>query len=138
MNFNPVKKIGILWAALIFLSSAYSQESREIEFDPAFVHAVYFWLHNPDDPADRRAFESSMNTLLETSKFTKTNYLGTPPKAIRDVVDDTFTYFLLVTFESGEAQEAYQVEAAHLKFIEDAGHLWKKVVVYDAVDKLND
>lgn len=137
MKINFMKKIGIVLTAFVFLTQANAQEMKKVEFDPAFVHAVYFWLHNPDNPADRSAFESSLNTLLEDSKYTKTNYVGTPPKAIRDVVDDTFTYCLLVTFESEEAQEAYQVEAAHLKFIEDAGHLWKKVVVYDAMDKTN-
>lgn len=137
MKHKLLKKFGILFVALVFVSSAQSQEKAAVEFDPAFVHAVYFWLHNPDDPADRSAFESSLNTLLETSAYTKTNYVGTPPNAIRDVVDDSFTYCLLVTFESEEAQEAYQVEPAHLKFIEDAGHLWKKVVVYDALEKAN-
>lgn len=133
MKNKPIKKIGLFFLALFLLSTAHSQNT-EVEFDPAFVHAVYFWLHNPDEPADRSDFESALNTLLATSEYTKTNYVGTPPRAIRDVVDDTFTYFLLVTFESEEAQEAYQVEAAHLKFIEDAGHLWKKVVVYDALE----
>ena len=91
-------------------------------------------MNNPDDATDRKAFENSLNTLLETSEYTKTNYVGIPPKAIREVVDDSFSYCLIVTFESQEAQEAYQVEEAHLKFIEDAGHLWNKVIVYDALE----
>lgn len=134
MKFNFKKKIGVVLIAFVFLVQARAQESTEVEFDPTFVHVVYFWLNNPDIPADRLAFENSLNTLLETSKFTKTNYVGTPPKAIRDVVDDSFSYCLIVTFESAKAQEAYQVEPAHLKFIEDAGHLWNKVVVYDAME----
>ena len=135
MRINFLKKIGLVLTGFAIMAQANAQESQEVEFDPAFVHAVYFWLNNPDEEADRLAFEVALNRLLETSEYTKTNYVGTPPKAIRDVVDDTFTYCLLVTFESEEAQEAYQVEPAHLKFIEDAGHLWKKVVVYDAIDK---
>ncbi len=106
-------------------------------FDPNFVHSVYFWLKNPDSQADRQDFETALKKLLKKSKYTKTNYIGTAPKAIRDVVDDSFTYNLLVTFESEEAQEAYQVEDVHLQFIEEAKHLWEKVVVYDAVDLLD-
>ena len=128
------RTIIILSATLLFGIVLRAQEERNVEFDPAFVHAVYFWLNDPEDSSDRNAFEKALFTLLEDSKYAKTNYVGTPPKAIRDVVDDSFTYCLLVTFESEEAQEAYQVEAAHLKFIEDAGHLWNKVVVYDALD----
>ena len=127
------RTILIVSALILFGSIVQAQQEQSVEFDPAFVHTVYFWLHNPENRADRSAFEHSLKTLLETSEYTKTNYVGTPPKAIREVVDDSFTYCLLVTFESEEAQEAYQVEAAHLKFIKDAGHLWKKVVVYDAL-----
>ena len=112
-----------------------SQENENsMQFDPNFVHTVFFWLHNPDNSDDRAAFEAALQQLLKDSKYTKTNYIGTAPKAIRDVVDDSFTYKLIVTFESGEEQELYQVEEAHLKFIEDANHLWKKVVVYDAIE----
>ena len=115
----------------------YGQEGKAAaDFDPAFVHSVYFWLHNPDSETDRAAFEKAIHTLLTNSKYTKTNFLGIPPKSTRDVVDGSFTYNLFVTFASSEAQEAYQVEAAHLAFIEEAQSLWKKVVVYDAVGKV--
>lgn len=124
----------VLLTLIVTALSSYSQKPTAMNnFDPAFVHSVYFWLHNPDNESDRTEFETAIKKLLEDSKYTKTNYLGTAPKAIRDVVDDSFTYNLLVTFESAEAQENYQVEEAHLKFIEDAKHLWKKVVVYDAI-----
>ena len=121
--------------SLTFALSA--QESKsDPEFDPAFVHSVYFWLHNPDSAADRAAFEKAIYKLLANSKYTKTNFLGVPPRSTRGVVDDSFTYNLFVTFESAEAQEAYQVEEAHLAFIEEAQSLCKKVVVYDAEGKV--
>ncbi|MDX1314159.1 MAG: Dabb family protein [Eudoraea sp.] len=113
--------------------SVFGQDAKtDPEFDPAFIHSVYFWLHNPDSESDRAAFEKAIYKLLANSKYAKTNFLGTPPKSTREVVDDSFTYNLFVTFESAEAQEAYQVEEAHLAFIEEAQALWKKVVVYDA------
>lgn len=117
--------------------TAFGQDSKtKAEFDPSFIHSVYFWLHNPDSESDRAAFEKAINTLLDNSKYAKTNFLGIPPKSTRSVVDDSFTYNLFVTFESAEAQEAYQVEEAHLAFIEEAQSLWKKVVVYDAEGKV--
>ena len=39
---------------------------------------------------------------------------------------------MILTFESAAAQSAYQKEQVHLDFIEKAGHLWEKVVVFDA------
>ncbi|MEM1259887.1 MAG: Dabb family protein [Bacteroidota bacterium] len=102
------------------------------EFDSNFAHVVYFWFKNPDKTSDRAKFEKSLKTFLESSEYAKTNFVGTPPKAIRDVVDDTFTYNLIVTFESAGAQAAYQDEEAHLTFIEECKDLWKEVIVYDA------
>ncbi|MBT8311461.1 MAG: Dabb family protein [Flavobacteriaceae bacterium] len=123
--------IALLISGISFMG--FSQETNSTRtFDPAFVHSVYFWLHNPDSETDRAAFEKAIHTLLANSKYTKTNFLGIPPKSEREVVDDSFTYNLFVTFESAEAQEAYQVEEAHLAFIQEAQSLWKKVVVYDA------
>ena len=94
---------------------------------------MYFWLHNPDSPQDRQAFENSLRKFLTRSAFAKTNFIGTPPMASRDVVDGSFTYSLIVTFESAEAQAAYQKEQPHLDFIAESEHLWKKVIVYDSI-----
>ena len=102
------------------------------QFDSNFAHVVYFWFKDPDNAADRAKFEKSLQTFLNSSKFAKTNFIGTPPKAVRDVVDDSFTYNLVLTFESAEAQDGYQKEEVHLTFIEECKHLWEKVIVYDA------
>lgn len=40
---------------------------------------------------------------------------------------------LLMFFASVEDQKRYQDHPLHLKFVEDCAHLWRKVVVYDAV-----
>lgn len=128
-----MKKIVFTLTFILVASMTFSQENNTVkEFDSSFAHVVYFWFHNPDDGEGRERFEESLNRFLNNSKFAKTNFVGTPPKAVRDVVDDSFTYNLVVTFESAEAQEGYQNEAAHLTFIEECKDLWKKVVVYDA------
>lgn len=134
IKINPaMKKLSITLLLLFFAIKGFAQETdASRNFDPSFVHTVFFWLKNPDNTADRANFESALATLLSKSKFAKTNFVGVPPKATRDVVDDSFTYQLTLTFDSAQAQEGYQTEPAHLKFIEDASALWQKVVVYDA------
>lgn len=119
---------------VLFCASCGDTNLSESEFDPNFVHVVYFWLNNPDDEGDRKEFEEALRKFLDRSEFAKTNFVGTPPEASRDVVDDSFTYCLIVTFASAEDQEHYQDEPAHLEFIEEASGLWEKVVVYDAVE----
>lgn len=126
----------IIILTIVFLASAtigQSQDENAMKtFDPAFVHTVFFWLNNPDSEADRSIFETALEKFLSTSKYANTNFIGKPPKASRDVVDGSFTYSLIVTFESAEAQEKYQKEAAHLLFIEEAQDVWNKVIVYDS------
>lgn len=102
------------------------------EFDPHFAHTVFFWLKNPDNQEDRNAFETSLKKFLNKSAYAKTNFIGKPPKASRDVVDGSFTYSLILTFESAEAQQNYQDEPPHKVFIEESENLWEKVVVYDS------
>ncbi|MEK6152195.1 Dabb family protein [Flavobacteriaceae bacterium 3-367] len=118
---------------LTFAICSYGQtENKMKDFDPAFAHTVYFWLKQPDNQADRQKFEASLQRFLDNSKYAKTNFIGTPPKASRDVVDGSFTYSLIVTFASAQAQEGYQNEEAHLRFIEECKDLWTKVIVYDS------
>ncbi len=115
------------------LSNATAQDQTDMKnFYPTFAHTVYFWFKDTNNQTDRTLFETSLKTFLSNSKFAKTNFIGTPPKATRDVVDGSFTYSLIVTFESAKAQEAYQKEEAHLLFIEECKHLWDKVIVYDS------
>ena len=106
--------------------------NNSAEFDEEYAHVVYFWFKNPDNKEGRKVFEKSLRTFLDNSAYAKTSFIGTPPRAIREVVDDTFTYNLIVSFESAAAQKAYQQEQAHKVFIADCSHLWEKVIVYDA------
>ncbi len=126
------KKILALFTLLFVFASCNQTKNEMKNFDSNFTHVVYFWLKNPNNVEDCASFEKHLSTFLSNSKFAKTNFIGKPPKATRDVVDDSFTYALIVTFSSAEEQESYQTEAAHLKFVEDAQHLWNKVIVYDA------
>ncbi|UII77115.1 Dabb family protein [Flagellimonas sp. HMM57] len=128
-------KRGIIAILLMisFAATSFAQvEDTMRTFDPAFSHTVFFWLKSPESSKDRTQFEKSLKTFLQNSKYAKTNFIGTPPKATRDVVDGSFTYSLIVTFESAEAQEGYQKEKAHLIFIEECKDLWEKVIVYDS------
>lgn len=102
------------------------------EFDSNFAHVVYFWLENPDSQEDRAAFETSLKKFLKNSAFAKTKFIGVPPAPSREVVDGSFTYSLILTFESAEAQKGYQDEAPHKLFIEESSKLWTKVIVYDS------
>jgi hypothetical protein len=100
--------------------------------DP-FIHTVFFWLREPQNAAHRKEFEASIKTFLNSSEFAGSWHVGTPAGTGRTVVDNSYTYCLVVTFSSAVRQDSYQSEPAHLKFIEEAGHLWERVQVYDSI-----
>lgn len=108
-------------------------QDQPVDFDKNFTHVVYFYLNNPDNPEDRSAFENSLKKFLDTSLYAKTKFIGIPAETPRNVVDNSYTYSLILTFPSKEIQGKYQDEPAHLIFIEESSHLWKKVQVYDSV-----
>ncbi|HZJ35052.1 MAG TPA: Dabb family protein [Gillisia sp.] len=108
-------------------------QDQPVDFDKNFTHVVYFYLNNPDNPEDRSAFENSLKKFLDNSLYAKTKFIGIPAETPRDVVDNSYTYSLIQTFPSKEIQNKYQEEPAHLVFVEESSHLWKKVQVYDSV-----
>ncbi len=129
-----MKQLLILVTLVFYTVNSYGQKKETMkEFNPNYAHTVYFWLENPDSKEDRKAFITSLKKFLNTSKYAKTNFIGVPPKASREVVDGSFTFSLIVSFASAEAQQKYQDEEAHLIFIKESSKLWSKVIVYDSI-----
>ncbi len=97
------------------------------------IHTVYFWLKNPNDSADRSAFEVAIKKLMASNTQGLQTHLGCPAATEgRGVVDNSFTYCYMMTFASEEDEITYQTDPTHLAFIDEASHLWDKVVVYDS------
>ncbi|GAB1309191.1 hypothetical protein KH5_18740 [Urechidicola sp. KH5] len=110
---------------------------KQEQIQGSFAHVVYFWLKNPDDANDRKAFEASLTNFINNSEFIRTKHLGIPAATDRGVIDNSYTYCLLLTFDNKEMQDKYQVEEGHLKFIDESQDLWEKVIVYDSENFLN-
>ena len=79
------------------------------------------------------AFEESLKNFIFTSPYIVSRHIGVPAvTGQREVVDDSYTYSLLLTFKDKEAQDKYQEEEVHKQFIEETSHLWTKIVIYDS------
>ena len=127
-----MKKI-ILLLSLVFVASCMEKEKSVSTEQGNFAHTVYFWFHNPDNMVERDAFEASLANFLNNSEYIQTKHVGVAADTgHRDVVDDSYTYSLLLTFKDKAAQDKYQDEAVHKQFIEESSHLWSKVVVFDS------
>ena len=92
-----------------------------------FVHHVYFWLKAPGDP---EALVAGLRRLTAAPDILW-SHIGLPAESERGVVDDSYSVSWLVFFADKAAQDRYQIDPIHLKFVEDCSPLWERVVVYD-------
>lgn len=104
-----------------------------MELSGAFIHHVYFWLHNPNSEEDMAELLDGLRTLSAVTSI-KDFHIGKPATTGRDVIDVSYSLSWLLIFESKDAQDSYQVDPIHLEFVERCSWLWEKVVVYDSVD----
>ena len=120
-------------AALLPLAGTLSMEAKPKNMKNLFLHQVYFWLKNPGNEADRAKLVECLKTLTAI-KTIKSYHLGITAGSSRDVVDGSFDISWLNVFKDRAAQDAYQIDPIHLKFIDDYKHLWDRVIVYDSVN----
>jgi hypothetical protein len=98
------------------------------------VHHVFFWLKNPDSIADRDKLVEGVKTLekIESIRQIHVGVLASTEK--REVVDTSWQVSELMFFDDAAGQKIYQDHPIHQAFIKNYGHLWSKVIVYDAQD----
>jgi len=118
-----------LAAGTVTAKAAYSTPQQR----PPLVHHVFFWLKNPGSTADRDKLVEGVKTLakIETVKELHVGILANTEK--RDVVDTSWAVSELMFFNDVQGQATYQQHPVHLEFIKNYGHLWEKVIVYDAM-----
>lgn len=96
-----------------------------------FLHHVYFWLADPDSPVARKEFLAELNKMRVIPGI-RYSFVGTPAADARDVVDNSFTFYWLVTFDDKKAWKVYDTHPIHDAFRKKLA-LWKKVQVYDTL-----
>ena len=105
---------------------------RAMEEKKQLVHHVFFWLKNPESIADREQLVEGVKTLRRIETIRKI-HVGVPASTEkRDVVDASWHVSELMFFDDEAGQKVYQDHAIHQAFIKNYGHLWDKVIVYDA------
>lgn len=98
-----------------------------------FVHHVYFWMKDPSSSTDREKLLQGLKTLQKVETI-KTYHVGVPADTNREVIDRSYSFSLLLIFDNKKDQEIYQAHPIHLQFVKDCSEIWKKVIVYDAVN----
>ncbi len=104
-----------------------SMENKEV-----IAHYVLFWLNedlSEQEVSDFSAFFEELKTIPEIKTLHYGRAAATHP---RDVVDNSFTYTLLVYFDSMDDLNVYETHPVHLEAIEKYSKYWNKVVVHDS------
>ena len=97
------------------------------------THYVLFWLTEGLNEQEVNEFTVFFE-MLRTISTVKSLRYGRPAQTNqRGVVDNSFTYNLIVTFENLHDIGIYEAHPVHLTAIEQYGHLWEKVIVHDSV-----
>lgn len=121
--------ISTLALALTLFAAPALEAQKPVE--GKFLHHVYFWLAQPESIAARKQFLSELNKMRAIPGI-RYSFIGAPAADERDVVDNSFTYYWLVTFDDKKAWKIYDTHPLHDAFRQKSA-LWKKVVVYDTL-----
>jgi len=97
-----------------------------------FVHVVNFWLKQEINDSDRAAFLKGV-TSLGTIKSLASFHIGRPAPTNRPVIDSSYDYCLVCTFNSEAQHDAYQIDPVHDDFRNNCARYWDKVLIYDSV-----
>ena len=100
--------------------------------DGKFMHHVFFWLNEPANAEHRELFLREIRKMKAIPAIQSVS-IGTPAGTPRDVVDNSWTFDWLVTFEDKAGWQVYNDHPIHKKFVENAAHVWEKVQVYDSI-----
>ena len=93
-------------------------------------HNVYFWLKEGLSKSDLLEFENGLETLTKTPQVIS-GFFGKPADTNRTVVDNTYSYGLLLKFKDTPDHNLYQADPIHLAFVEKNSDKWARVQVYD-------
>jgi hypothetical protein len=125
-----LKKLGGLAALLALPAGLKAVKPDTMEGN--FMHVVFFWLKKDDEETKKR-FLTELRKFIDHAEMIRSQHIGTPAATDRPVIDNTYTFSLILSFDSKREHDAYQEHQLHKDFIANASSLWEKVLVYDSV-----
>lgn len=97
------------------------------------AHYVLFWLKEDLSPQEIKDFTGFFEELKKVPTIKSLQYGAPATTNPREVVDNSFSYNLLVNFKNMDDLNVYETHPIHLAAIEKYSKNWTKVVVHDSV-----
>lgn len=120
----------LLAASTTSLLSCSSEVKQDEKYGP-IVHSVYFWLKEDITDQEKIDFINFFEALKKITSIQTLKYGPPAPANPRPVVDNSFSYNLIVTFANIDNLNSYEVDPIHLEAIEKYEQYWTKVEVRD-------
>ncbi|QBQ40599.1 Dabb family protein [Sphingobacterium psychroaquaticum] len=108
-------------------------ESEGLHPAGTIVHAVYFWLKEDLTDDDKKDFLNFFEALRKVPGIRSFQYGKPASTTPRPVVDNSFSYNLVVTFKSMDDINTYEKHPDHLAAADKYSKYWSKVLVMDTV-----
>ncbi|MGJ1268911.1 Dabb family protein [Sphingobacterium spiritivorum] len=118
-------------SALAVSAFAQSKSSFAVVENGQIIHSVYFWLKEELTAQQVKDFTKFFEALRKVPNIKSLRYGRPAETSKRPVVDNSWTYNLIVVFEKMEYINTYETHPIHLKAIEDFSSNWTKVLVHD-------
>ena len=107
--------------------------SAEPSTKMTFIHHVLFWAKNPTSTTETDQLFRALKSL-GTLPMIASAHVGKPIVTDFDksVTEASYTFSVVLVFDSAEKEKEYLYHPLHKKFIQDNMHLWGKVQVIDS------
>ncbi|MFA9199489.1 MAG: Dabb family protein, partial [Aquirufa sp.] len=107
--------------------------SAEPSTKMTFIHHVLFWAKNPTSTTETDQLFRALKAL-GTLPMIASAHVGKPIVTDFDksVTEASYTFSVVLVFDSAEKEKEYLYHPLHKKFIQDNMHLWGKVQVIDS------
>jgi hypothetical protein len=96
------------------------------------VHHVLFWVKADTTDEQKAAFRKGLESL-EKIETVRQFHVGTSAAIVRDVVDTSYTFSLVLFFDDMAGHDTYQVHPLHQAFLGEFKIFFEKVVIYDSL-----
>lgn len=97
------------------------------------LHSVYFWLKENISETEEQDFLNFFEELRKVPGVQTLQYGKPAPTNPRPVVDNSFQYNLLVTFQNMDDINTYETHPTHIAAAEQYSKYWTKVEVRDTI-----
>jgi len=97
-------------------------------------HQVFFYLNTELSHSALLEFEEGLETLINIP-LVQSGYYGKPAHTNRAVVDNAYSYGLILIFKDTADHDLYQADPIHQVFLDKNAKKWDRVLVFDIETK---